>query len=102
MKHSFLMACIIITALFASGSVADTATDILGGDIGTYRVHANVNGAKVYFDEDYKGEIAGGILDVPVYLTGTPYHSFSLEKEGYYPYSGPIQSVPAKGSIVHI
>jgi hypothetical protein len=102
MKHSFLMACIIITALFASGSVADTATDILGGDIGTYRVHANVNGAKVYFDEDYKGEIADGILDVPVYLTGTPYHSFSLEKEGYYPYSGPIQSVPAKGSIVHI
>jgi len=102
MKHSFLMACIIITALFAPGSVADTAADILGGDIGTYRVHANVNGAKVYFDEDYKGEIAGGILDVPVYLTGTPYHSFSLEKEGYYPYSGPIQSVPAKGSIVHI
>ena len=102
MKHSFLMACIIITALFAPGSVADTAADILGGDIGTYRVHANVNGAKVYFDEDYKGEIAGGILDVPVYLTGTPYHSFSLEKEGYYPYPGPIQSVPAKGSIVHI
>lgn len=102
MKHSFLMACIIIAALSVSGSSADTAGDVLGGDIGTYRIHANVNGAKVYIDGDYKGEIALGILDVPVYLTGTPYRSFSLEKEGYYPYSGPIHSVPAKGSIVHI
>lgn len=105
MKHSFLMACIIIMALFATGSLDDSDMVLAGqagGDIGTYRVHGNVNGAKVYFDGEYKGEIADGILDVPAYLTGKPPVSFTMEKEGYYLYTGPIHSVPAKGATVHI
>jgi len=56
----------------------------------------------VYFDGEFKGNISSGILDVPVYTTGTPYRSFSIEKEGYYPYSGQIPSVPANGSVIDI
>jgi len=70
--------------------------------MGTYRIHCNVDGAKVYFDGDYKGEITEGILDVPVYVTGTPYRTFSIEKEGYKTYTGTIMSVPGKGQVIDI
>ncbi|MDO9540628.1 MAG: PEGA domain-containing protein, partial [Methanocalculus sp.] len=45
----------------------------IGGSIGYYTVYANVNGASVYFDSDFKGTIANGELTVQVYTTGTPY-----------------------------
>ena len=70
--------------------------------MGSYRIHCNVDGAMVYFDDDYKGEIAEGILDVPVYVTGTPYRTFTIEKEGYKTYTGTITSVPAKGQVIDI
>jgi hypothetical protein len=101
MNYSLLAAIVIISAILVGGVSADDVAPI-GGDMGTYRIHCNVEGASVYFDGDFKGNITMGILDVPVYITGTPYHSFSLEKEGYYPYSGEINSVPAKGSVVDI
>ncbi|NYT20248.1 MAG: PEGA domain-containing protein [Methanomicrobiales archaeon] len=74
----------------------------IGGDMGTYRIHCNVDGAKVFFNGDYKGEIAEGILDVPVYVTGTPYRTFTIEKEGYKTYTGTITSVPGKGQVIDI
>lgn len=70
--------------------------------MGIYRIHCNVDGAKVSFDSDYKGEIVEGILDVPVYITGTPYRTFTIEKEGYRNYTGTITSVPGKEQIIHI
>ncbi|NYT16594.1 MAG: PEGA domain-containing protein [Methanomicrobiales archaeon] len=70
--------------------------------MGTYRIHCNVDGAKVYFDGDYKGEIAAGMLDVPVYVTGTPYRTFTIEKDGYKTYTGAITSVPGKGQVIDI
>ena len=70
--------------------------------MGTYRIHCNVDGAQVFFNGDYKGEISEGILDVPVYVTGTPYRSFTIEKEGYKTYTGTITSVPAKGQVINI
>lgn len=70
--------------------------------MGIYRIHCNVDGATVYFDSDYKGEIAGGILDVPVYVTGTPYRTFTIEKGGYKTYTGAITSVPGKGQVIDI
>jgi hypothetical protein len=70
--------------------------------MGTYRIHCNVDGAKVFFNSDFKGEIAEGILDVPVYVTGTPYQIFTIEKEGYKTYTGSITSVPVRGQVIHI
>ena len=58
----------------AAQNATQNATPI-GGDMGTYRVHVNVEGASVYFDGQLMGTIKDGILDVPVYVTGTPYRT---------------------------
>jgi hypothetical protein len=101
MKYSVLAVIVLLSSLLVGGVSADNITPI-GGDLGTYRIHGNVEAARVYFDGEYQGNITSGFLDVPVYLTGTPYRSFSLEKEGYYRYSGQLGPVPAKGSHVNI
>jgi hypothetical protein len=101
MKFNMLALIAILLATFVVGACAETVAPI-GGDMGTYRIHCNVEGARVYFDGEFKGNITEGILDVPVYITGTPYRSFFVEKEGYYPDSGPINSVPLKGSVVNV
>jgi len=92
----------ILSLVLVAGTVGAQPDGPIGGDMGTYRIHCNVDGAKVYFDGDYKGEISEGILDVPVYVTGTPYRAFSIEKEGYKTYTGTITSVPGKGQVIDI
>jgi hypothetical protein len=72
------------------------AVSSLGGDEGWITINCNVNGATVSFDGGYKGIINGGSLTVPVFTTGTPFHSFSVEKSGYTPYNGDL-SMPAAG-----
>jgi hypothetical protein len=101
MKGYMFAAILLLSALLGAGATADDAAPI-GGDMGTYRIHCNVEGAGVFFDGVFKGNISSGRLDVPVYVTGTPYQSYSLDKEGYYPYTGTFTSVPAKNSIVDI
>ena len=50
---------------------------------GWYNIHCNVDGASIYFDGEYKGLTADGILLVSVQTTGTPYTKISAEKSGY-------------------
>ena len=64
------------------------AVSALGGDEGWITITCNLNDASVSFDGEYKGIINGGSLTVPVYTTGTPYQSFSVEKSGYTTYTG--------------
>ena len=68
----------------------------LGGDEGWIDIRCNVDGARVYFDGVDKGVINGGSLTVSVYTTASPYHSFSVEKSGYTPYSGDL-TMPGPG-----
>jgi len=84
--------------------VATTATTqaIIGGDTGWYAVHSNVDGATVTFDNEAKGQIADGILKVRVYVTSTPYKTFTVYKAGYAPYTGTIDTVPGKGETVDL
>ncbi|MFA4825263.1 MAG: PEGA domain-containing protein [Methanoregula sp.] len=74
----------------------------IGGDIGWYNVHSNVDGATVKFDNDDKGKIAKGTLSVQVYVTGTPYRAFTVYKAGYVPFTGSIAQYPAKGQTVDL
>jgi hypothetical protein len=101
-KFSLPVTVAIFSLVLVAGSVSAQPDGPIGGDMGTYRIHCNVDGAKVYFDGDYKGDIAEGILDVPVYVTGTPYRTFTIEKEGYKTYTGTIASVPGKGQVIDI
>jgi hypothetical protein len=63
----------------------------LGGGEGWIQVNCNVDGASVSFNGVYQGVISGGSLTVPVYTTGTPVSSISVEKSGYDTYSTPVQ-----------
>ena len=101
-NNGFPAVLVILSFILISGNAAAQTENTIGGDMGTYRIHANVDGAKVYFDSDYKGEITEGILDVPVYVTGTPYRTYTVQKEGYKTYTGGINSVPAKGQVIDI
>jgi len=72
---------------------ADTAT---AGNTAIYRFHGNVEGAQVFVDGVLKGLIYEGILDVPVDVTGIPYHTYTLQREGCETYNGTINSVPGR------
>jgi hypothetical protein len=74
----------------------------IGGDVGWYNVHANVDGATVTFDNDVKGKISTGTLSVQVFVTGTPYRVFTVYKSGYVSYTGTIALYPAKGQTVDL
>ncbi len=92
MKRSVFLFCITI-CLFLSVLPAANA---LGGGEGWIEIQCNVNGASVSFNGEYKGEISGGSLTVPVYTTATPYTSFSVSKSGYETFDGSL-SMPAEG-----
>jgi len=87
-----LIACFLIV-------LPSSAQPPIGGDNGWYAVNCNVNGADVYFDDEYKGTIEAGVLYVPVYTTGAPYQTFRVEKDGYTTYYGDVTSVPGKGEV---
>jgi hypothetical protein len=65
-------------------------------------VHCNVNGATVSLNNDEKGKITDGSLSVQVYVTGTPYRTFTVYKTGYVPYSGSIEQYPGKGETIDL
>ena len=103
MVHFSLPGAAAVLVLVLTAGIAGAQPEgPIGGDMGTYRIHCNVDGAQVFFNGDFKGEINEGILDVPVYVTGTPYRTFTIEKEGYKTYTGTITSVPGKGQVIDI
>ena len=88
-----LILCCIVFGLYLTFIPAAGA---IGGDQGWIEIRCNVDGARVSFDGQEKGVTSGGSLTVPVYSTGAPYHSFTVEKGGYTPFSGELL-MPAAG-----
>lgn len=91
---SLVTCCLVVLPASAQPSI--------GGDNGWYAVHSNVDGADVYFDNEYKGTIDAGVLYVAVYTTGTPYQSFRVEKDGYTTYYGDVASIPGKAETFYL
>jgi hypothetical protein len=79
-----------------------TTPGLVGGDIGWYKVYCNVDGATVSFNNEVKGQITNGSLNVQVYVTGTPYRTFTVYKTGYVPFTGSIDQYPKKGETVDL
>jgi len=99
LQTKWISLLVVLLALLA-GSQVVTAARPIGGDQGWYEVMCNVDGATVLFNGQNVGQIQGGVLYVPVYSTGTPYTTYTVEMDGYTTYTGPIDSVPAKGDFV--
>ncbi|MCK9580751.1 MAG: PEGA domain-containing protein [Methanoregula sp.] len=95
MKLISVLVC-VLTLLFLIFPVM-----AIGGNEGWIEVRCNVDGASVLFDGTHKGVISGGSLTVPVYTTGSPYTTFTVEKPGYYSYSGPL-AMPAAGETTTV
>jgi len=89
-------------ALVPASVPASTVQEDFGSNTGWFVVHSNVDNATVYFDADVKGQISGGILKVPVNVSGTPYQAFSVRKDGYMPYGAPISTYPLAGEYVNL
>jgi hypothetical protein len=101
MQKIWISLLVVLLALLAAGQAVSAATPI-GGDQGWYVVHCNVDGANVYFDGVLKGQIVQNTLTVPVYTTGTPYKTYSVQMEGYTTFNAPVTQYPAKGEQVDL
>ena len=76
---------------------------IVGGDKGYYLIHSNVDGAAVYFNNEWPvGEIENGTLLVETCTTCTPVFSFTVQKCGYYPLTQSVTEHPAKDEVVNL
>ncbi|MDD1694810.1 MAG: PEGA domain-containing protein [Methanoregula sp.] len=92
MRSVTAIACIA----FCLALVITPGASALGGDEGWIKVVSNVDGASVYLNGEYKGVTSGGSLSIPVYTTGTPYNTATVEKSGYTSYTGAV-SMPSAG-----
>ena len=97
MNSRMVAAVFLVTVLF----FCHTASAV-GGDVGWYEIHCNVDGADVYFDGMYKGQIHSGVLSVGVYTTGSPYSTVSVQKDGYYTATTQLPSAPAAGETSNV
>ena len=88
------------------GGVTPGADDdnppLIGGSTGFLRVRCPVEGASVFIDGDYRGEIRNGTLDILIYLTGTPCRAVTVKAPGYLPATAPVSRYPAEGETVVI
>ncbi len=71
-------------------------------DAGCYEVHCNVDGASVYFDGAYIGDITGGMLTCQSHQNETPHTSFTVSKTGYTTYDGVVTKDPEPGQTITI
>jgi len=77
-------------------------TVVVGGGKGWIDTYCNIDGASVYFDGNYKGKIAGGVLSVAVSPTGTPVKNVQVTKSGYASWGETLYSMPADGQHVSV
>ncbi|MFA4876602.1 MAG: hypothetical protein WC586_04250 [Methanoregula sp.] len=102
MRITRILIAALAVLLTAACIVPVSAAEPIGGNQGWISVHCNIDGATVYFDGTYQGVITGGVLNVAVYSTGTPYKSFTVSKNGYAPYSGTIPYMPGIGETENL
>jgi hypothetical protein len=96
-----LMVPTVAGVLPVPGSI-DRPGPRIGGGVGYYRIHCNVDGATVFFDNVYQGTIRLGMLLARVYTTGTPYSTIDVKADGYTSYHEPLPGTPLAGKIMDV
>ncbi|KQC05606.1 MAG: hypothetical protein APR53_02210 [Methanoculleus sp. SDB] len=102
MKHGIILLGSVVLLLCFVGVSFAGAEETVGGDVGWYVVSCNVDGASVYFDDQYMGDTENGRLKIEVYTTATPYAEYSVSKPGYMTSTGIIDQYPAKDETVEL
>jgi hypothetical protein len=88
---------IILVLVIPLTGVQAAQDEIVGG----FLVYANVDGAGVYMDDVYKGNIIQGAIFIPVY-TYSPYQTFSVRKDGYTTFTGSVPRIPSAGEVISL
>ncbi len=93
----------------APGSTSDITVTVsltekpTGTGKGWLKVHANVADASVAFNGNSQGTMSGTTeKSFEVTLTGTPYTTFSVSRNGYVTYEGAIARMPSDGETVDL
>ena len=73
----------------------------IGGDKGFFLVHSNVEGATVLFDDVNEGVITDGTLLVEVFVTGSPFRTFTVQLRVFYTYPE-YHTIPGKDETVNL
>jgi hypothetical protein len=90
------IACaVLLLCLIGSASAASGAG-------GCYKVHCNVDRAFVSFDDRGVGYIDGRVLQVDVFSYMAPNDNFTVEKEGYIPYTGLLPPLTGTGGCIDV
>jgi hypothetical protein len=84
----FLVACLAVAMI--------PAVSAAGINQGWIQIFSNVDGASVFFDDNYQGMISNGQLLVPVYMA-VPVHTFRVEKDGFTTAAGTL-TMPDPGA----
>jgi hypothetical protein len=100
--HISRLFLLLIIAGCLFGVLPAWAQPPIGGDQGWYAVHCNVDGAQVFFDSTYEGDIQGGVLYVAAYTTGTPFQTYTVQKDGYSTFTDTVPYVPGKGETLDL
>jgi hypothetical protein len=100
---------LIVAVLFGSFPLAAAAGEPVGESTGYFVVRmidqscgCPLDAGSVFFDGEFKGEISRGKLLVEVFNASTPYTSFRVEKDGFIPFTGSIDSVPLKNGTIEL
>jgi hypothetical protein len=98
MRHRpciWLVPALLIFVLAGSASASS-------GTGGCYVVHCNVDRAFVSFDDWGKGYIEGRTLQVDVFSYEAPYDTFTVEKEGYIPFTGALPQLDGTNGCIDV
>jgi hypothetical protein len=74
----------------------------VSGAGGCYKIHCNVDRAFVSFDDWSKGYIDGRVLQVDVFSYEAPHATFTVEKEGYFSYTGVLPPLTGTDGCIDV
>jgi hypothetical protein len=90
-----LISFILLVSVAGIGAGQITA----GGDIGYFKIESSPTDSQVIFDGIYYGNTPSL---VSVSVTGTPLHTLTVSKSGYYPWTQTYQSNPKAGETITV
>ena len=70
-------------------------------NVGYYLIHS-ADGNQVYFDNEFKGTVSNGVLNVIIDRNAEPFHNFTLKKPGFYDRTAALIQQPRQNETVDL
>lgn len=76
--------------------MVNATPEVIGGSVGYLVVECLVEGARVFLDGQYQGDIINGTLKIPIYVTATPFRTLHVKADGFLPFSISLNDYPGE------